>query len=245
VDGEAGRGGNNELTGLKALPQREFDKRTPPEQDGGTNAASLQNAGDDGDIYAAYAPFGLVYDAEDKALAYNGKRVRYFSDKYVPEGKIFTYGEISNWDEDGVIDVLAVRGDDEGKGFGDTATGRLTGLRVATAGEFQENTLLWDNVDPGKVEEAASKNEAEAPPSAKPSAKAKLQAKPSAPQAAPSAPIEQAAPAPSAVDIAYAPQPEPAGLTATEAEPVPAPSAALDDPLPVLEAPVPAPSEAV
>lgn len=74
--------------------------------------------------YSIYEQFGLTYDSEKDRFFYDGKMVRYFSDKISEENtNAFFY-------EDGTIDLKPVR---------DTS-GSLTGLAIASDEEFADRT---------------------------------------------------------------------------------------------------------
>lgn len=69
--------------------------------DGGAGEISYE------ELFRRYEPFGLVYDSGKGELRYQGRRVRWFEDYYaIGEGI-----EVGNdfLDEDGVVDVYAVR----------------------------------------------------------------------------------------------------------------------------------------
>lgn len=74
--------------------------------------------------FAAYAPYGLSFDADEDALYYQGKRVRVFEDLYDADAESIL--SVQHLDDEGVIDVEVLRG---------TGNGILS-LRVLSDAEF-------------------------------------------------------------------------------------------------------------
>lgn len=128
-------GFTSKLTGLEVLSPSEFEKRVINDP---TKPASHSTT----DMFQEYRSYGLSYDESQKALFYNGQRVRQFMDIRKSNGKPvdskgFSGSVVSNLDAEGVIDVYAIR--DESK-TDKNGYGELTGLRVAEPEEFDAQT---------------------------------------------------------------------------------------------------------
>ena len=117
-----------------------------------TGLEVVRNTDAPGDDYAA---FGL--ELREGAYYYQGQQVRLLWDSRnqaaaPAESEKPLLDSLSNWDAGGTVDVYAVRdfAQRDAQGYG-----TLTGLRVASAEEFAENTAQFGGVD-GPVERAAS-----------------------------------------------------------------------------------------
>ncbi|MDE6923899.1 MAG: hypothetical protein K2P59_01375 [Acetatifactor sp.] len=89
--------------------------------------------------FKIYEQFGLTYDAAEDELYYNGKTVRWFEDYYPVGNDAQEQAGIDFWNENGVVDVYAVRDLDDFVRAGDGSYdpgGKLTGLREFTEEEF-------------------------------------------------------------------------------------------------------------
>lgn len=94
------------------------------------------------EIFKPYEPFGLVYDASQNQLQYNGRPVRWFEDYYtIPDG-----GQAGNdfFNENGVVDIYAVRDfssfirSDDGS-F--DPSGKLVGIKEFSEEEFASRDI--------------------------------------------------------------------------------------------------------
>lgn len=89
--------------------------------------------------FKLYEPFGLTYDADKDELHYNGKTVRWFEDYYPVGNDMQAQAGIDFFNEDGVVDVFAVRDLNnfvrDSDGSYDPG-GKLTGLQEFTEEEF-------------------------------------------------------------------------------------------------------------
>jgi bla regulator protein BlaR1 len=103
------------LVGLEALSQQEFDQRTrkyaqeeaayTKAAQGTSEASELADGGSlDPEIFQEYLSLGL--EVSDGALYFQGKRVRDFNDTYTAGWRTIS---VQNYDEQGEIDVKAVR----------------------------------------------------------------------------------------------------------------------------------------
>jgi hypothetical protein len=141
IDVRAVRDNNSstsKVIGLEVLSSDEFSSRViaDPVKSSTTQAS---------DLFLEYEKYGLTYDSGKEYLAYNGERARSFLDVRNSNGldvsdKEFLGDTISHWDENGTIDVYAARDyvEQTVDGFG-----KLTGLRVATAEEYTENSQRY------------------------------------------------------------------------------------------------------
>jgi len=80
---------------------------------GGSLVALSEDGGEDreasrAELFLPYAPFGLRYDAEKDELRFDGQLVRWFED-YYPLSEDGAQAGNDFFDEDGVVDVYAVR----------------------------------------------------------------------------------------------------------------------------------------
>ena len=115
---------------------------------------SSGSAAEEGEIYegdaaasdfSQYEPFGLVWDEDEKALFWNGERVRYFFDGVDMDdmGGMAVRFEYADADLAGNIDVHTVRrrvlNDDGSFNF----MGPLTGLEKYSQEEYDRNTLRF------------------------------------------------------------------------------------------------------
>lgn len=162
VDVRALRDKSGTITGLEALTEAEFAARDlndwlQPKVELTATAEAGENLAGDGaavsraeitceggeplspeemqDFYAQYAPFGLEYDAQAKALKYMGRAVRSFTDVRSSNGAAMSSGKFEGtlthtYDEGGVVDVEAIR--DYGK-LNEDGEGKLVGMKVAPA----------------------------------------------------------------------------------------------------------------
>lgn len=153
VDIRALRDGDYKLTGIEALSEEAFQNReintlSRAAADSQVDVTvTRQTSGSTAAMFADYEAYGLHYDESKKALFYDDQRVRLFWDSTKsaaqPEDseKAFTVS-VSNWDEEGEVDLYAVRNftRKESNGYG-----ALSGLRMATTEEFEKNTRLFGN----------------------------------------------------------------------------------------------------
>ncbi len=127
--------GKNELVGLLILPQEEFENRVIVD-----HSESVSST--DENLFAVYEEYGLCYDETEKALFYDGKRVRLFWDSRnrasrPGDSNAPFHNSVSNWDPDGEIDLYTVRNFDR---TDENGYGILEGFRAATQEEFEINT---------------------------------------------------------------------------------------------------------
>lgn len=100
-----------------------------------------ENKFTDGEQFAIYEQYGMIYDADKKELIYNGKLVRWFEDYYpVDNGQ----AGIDFFNENGIIDVYAVRdfsafAKDEGGAI--DPRGELLGLHEFSQEEFDARDI--------------------------------------------------------------------------------------------------------
>lgn len=105
--------------------------------------AFATTAPENGDLYAEYEPFGLVYDEREDCLYFNGQQIRYFEDLY-PVGDSGEIAGIVFNDSNGVVDVHAVRDlssdivRNEDGSF--DPSGVLTGVEAYSQEEFDART---------------------------------------------------------------------------------------------------------
>lgn len=104
-------------------------------------------------MFSDYQEYGLHYDESEKALFYDGKRVRVFWDSFKSasqpdDSETAFMVSVSNWDNQGEIDLYAIR---DFKQKDDNGYGKLTGLRQATQEEFEKNTKAFQSQS-GSVE---------------------------------------------------------------------------------------------
>lgn len=133
-----------------------------------TPAAEAMNAGttsvesaephDASEVFAQYAPYGLIYDATSNTLTYNGQLVRYFEDIYPVDNK--SEAGISHYTPGGVVDVHAVRDLTDikpGADGGYDPSGTLLGVMQATEEAFRTRDTSSDDATPvaGKDIQAA------------------------------------------------------------------------------------------
>lgn len=134
--------GKSRLTGLETLSQEEFESR-----EFAVHSEPVSASQSDNNMFAVYENFGLTYDQPQKALFYKGKRIRLFwdsqsNDSQPSGGEAWFLHSVSNWDASGEIDLYAVRdfGQTDANGYG-----TLSGLRIASAEEFDANTKIFSN----------------------------------------------------------------------------------------------------
>lgn len=87
----------------------------------------------DAELYAPYEAFGLSVDATTGKLYYDGKLVRCFDDQ-IPTAN-FSVKAIGYYEKNGVIDVRAVRENEDN-------TGELVALVTASQQEFQNRVIV-------------------------------------------------------------------------------------------------------
>lgn len=106
--------------------------------------------------FAMYAPYGLAWDEGEKALFYDGQRVRYFLDGVDLDGAgaLAMRFEYLDAEGKGEIDVHTVRRRAQNPDGSFDPMGPLTGLEVYSQAEFEVRTLLADT----PAETAASEN---------------------------------------------------------------------------------------
>lgn len=86
-----------------------------------------------------YEPFGMTYDADRNELYYNGKSVRWFEDYYLVGDDPQAKAGRDFFNENGVVDIYAVRNFDSFKRAADGSydpSGELVGLQEFTEEEF-------------------------------------------------------------------------------------------------------------
>ncbi len=138
--------GVSELTGLEVLSQDEFENRVIT--DHSKPASPTESVFQTGEnIFAVYEGYGLRYDESEKALFYDGKRVRLFwdsrgADSQPSESEKWFNNSVSNWDSDREIDLYTVRDFDQ---TDENGYGKLNGFRIATQDEFEANTKEFSN----------------------------------------------------------------------------------------------------
>lgn len=81
--------------------------------------------------------YGVVYDAENDRILYEGRKVRWLIDNQIDD--LYKAFEMP----DGEIDLYTVRGDDY----------QVTGVRVATQEEYDERTRMDEEIQKGKWNE--------------------------------------------------------------------------------------------
>lgn len=94
--------------------------------------------------YKIYEPFGMTYDAARKELYYNGKAVRWFEDYYSIGSDPQAQAGRDFFNENGVVDVYAVRDFSNLVRGGDGSfdpSGKLTGLKEFTEEEFAARSI--------------------------------------------------------------------------------------------------------
>ena len=130
---------NSRLTGLEVLSQEEFDGRTIKEDVSNNDTASGTS------MFDIYLEYGLEYDKAQNALFYGDNRVRLFWDCLSSDSKPSAsenpfISTVSNWDENGTVDLYVVRDyrQKDGNGYG-----KITGLRIADQQEFENNTSIF------------------------------------------------------------------------------------------------------
>lgn len=136
---------NSKLTGLEVLSQEEFDGRTIKEDVSSNDTASGTS------MFDIYLEYGLEYDKAQNALFYGDKRVRLFWDCLSSDSKPSAsdnpfISTVSNWDENGTVDLYAVR---DYRQKDENGYGKITGLRIADQQEFENNTSLFADRNEG------------------------------------------------------------------------------------------------
>lgn len=84
--------------------------------------------------YAIYKPYGLVYNAADECLYFNGQLVRFFVDKYHHFQGIRSY---YCYDPEGTIDLYSLRDDTSERG-------ELIGIKAYSQEDFDLRTLQFE-----------------------------------------------------------------------------------------------------
>lgn len=160
TDIRAVRDENNTLTGLEESSPEEFQNREivifsqqVADDPQTVITYSSYSSGNDGAMFSDYQEYGLHYDESEKALFYDGKRVRVFWDSFKSasqpdDSETALMVSVSNWDNQGEIDLYAIR---DFKQKDDNGYGKLTGLRQATQEEFEKNTKAFQSQS-GSVE---------------------------------------------------------------------------------------------
>ena len=128
------------LRGLEVLSQEEFENKKFA-----VHSESVSQT--DTNMFTAYEKYGLVYDKSQKALFYDGKRVRLFwdsqsSDSQPSESEAWFLHSISNWDPAGEIDLYTARNFSQ---VDENGYGTLYGFRIAKPEEFEANTRIFSN----------------------------------------------------------------------------------------------------
>lgn len=106
--------------------------------------------------FRLYEPFGMTYDADENALWYHGKRVRWFEDYYPLDEE--TGAGIDFFDEHGTTDVYAVRDLQNPIRHLDGSFdpgGRITGLKECSEQEFKARDIAAIKNPPVKTATAA------------------------------------------------------------------------------------------
>lgn len=94
------------------------------------------------EIFSKYEAFGLVYNSGNDTLTFNGKLVRWFEDYYTIDGD--NMAGINKFDENGVVDVYAVRDFTDLERNYDGSfdpSGKLIGLREFSQEEFNSRDI--------------------------------------------------------------------------------------------------------
>lgn len=92
-----------------------------------------------GERFKIYEPFGMTYDAGRNELYYNGKAVRWFEDYYLVGDDSQTQAGWDFFNENGVVDIYAVRDFGSVRRAADGSydpSGELVGLQEFTEEEF-------------------------------------------------------------------------------------------------------------
>ena len=98
----------------------------------------------EGEQFQIYAPFGMTYDAARNELYYNGKMVRWFEDYYLVGDDPQAQAGRDFFNENGVVDVCAVRDFGSPVRSADGSydpSGKLIGLREFTDEEFAARNI--------------------------------------------------------------------------------------------------------
>lgn len=133
---------NNKLEGLEIISE---DKSANDSENGKKTDFSANQP----DMLENLASeYGLEYNKTEKALYFEGNRVRLFWDSLNSEslptsGNPPFVSTVSNWDSKGVIDVYVNRNYKEKDKNGN---GKLLNLRIADTQEFNQNTLLFETL---------------------------------------------------------------------------------------------------
>lgn len=104
---------------------------------------SIEEQISDTEIFSKYEPFGLTYDAESDTLTFNGKLVRWFEDYYTIDSDNIV-GIVSQFNENGVVDVYAVRDTTNPERNSDGSfdpSGKLIGLKECSQEEFNSRDI--------------------------------------------------------------------------------------------------------
>ena len=91
--------------------------------------------------FIQYKPFGLVWDNSEKALYFNGQRVRYFLDGVEVDGGMSIYLEYADAELKGEIDVHTVRQSVQNADGSFDPMGPLTGLEKYSQAEFDARSF--------------------------------------------------------------------------------------------------------
>lgn len=103
--------------------------------------------------FKPYEQFGMTYDADKNELNYNGKLVRWFEDYYPISDNELELAGIDFFNEDGVVDVYAVRDLSSFVRFDDGSfdpSGKLVGLKEFSEEEFDARDV--DAIKHPKIE---------------------------------------------------------------------------------------------
>ncbi len=133
---------NNKLKGLEVISE---DKAAKESENGEKSDFSANQP----DLLENLASeYGLEYNKNEKALYFEGNRVRLFWDSLNSEslptsGNPPFVSTVSNWDSKGVIDVYVNR---DYKEKDKNGNGKLLNLRIADKQEFDQNTSLFETL---------------------------------------------------------------------------------------------------
>ena len=136
------------LVALKEFTQEEFAARdidaikNPPVTEAVASEGEPMSPEEAQAMAEDYAPFGVDYDAKAGQWYFKGEKVRYFLDILSSNGESMTGGKFqgvirSFWNDDGTVDIYAVR--DAGRQDKE-GTGLLTAVEAYSQKEFEIHT---------------------------------------------------------------------------------------------------------
>ncbi|MDE6035792.1 MAG: M56 family metallopeptidase [Ruminococcus sp.] len=103
---------------------------------------SIEEATSEAEIFSKYEAYGMTYDANNDTLTFNGKLVRWFEDYYIVDGD--NTAGINKFDENGIVDVYAVRDTTNPERNADGSydpSGKLIGLKEFSQEEFNSRDI--------------------------------------------------------------------------------------------------------